>query len=105
MYCISIQIQSKYARDFNREDFLKRVRHIRSPEVDTIKEKGKLFLSFNFFTEFPQQLWQQLNTSLYQDVDYAPILAPVSVAICEDEESEDCLLLHHYDSSEELGSF
>lgn len=105
MYCISIQIQPKYARDFNRQDFLGRVRHIRSPEVDAIEEKGKLYLSFNFFTEFPAQLWQQLNKALYQDLAYTSILGPVSIAICEDEESEECLLLHHFDPSERLDSF
>ena len=105
MYCISIQIQPKHAHDFNRQDFLGGVRHIRSPEVDAIEEKGKLYLSFNFFTEFPAQLWQQLNKSLYQDIAYASILGPVSIAICEDEESEACLLLHHFDPSERLDSF
>lgn len=105
MHCISIQIQPKYAREFNRHDFLGRVRHIRSPEVDAIEEKGKLYLSFNFFTEFPAQLWQQLSEALYQDAAYAAVLAPVSVVICEDEASEDCLLLHHFDSSERLDRF
>lgn len=105
MHCISIQIQPKYARDFNRQDFLGRVRHIRSPEVDAIEEKDKLYLSFNFFTEFPAQLWQQLNKALYQDAIYAASLAPVSIAICEDEESESCLLLHHFDPSESLDRF
>ena len=42
MQCISIQIKPKYSRDFNREEFLQRVRAIRSPEVDAIEEKRKL---------------------------------------------------------------
>jgi hypothetical protein len=105
MYCISIQIQPRYARDFNRQDFLARVRDIRSPEVDAIEEKGKLYLSFNFFTEFPKQLWEQLHRSLYQATNYAAILAPVSVAICEDENSDTCLLLHHFDPAETLDNF
>ncbi|MEN0036482.1 MAG: hypothetical protein AAGC78_05420 [Cellvibrio sp.] len=105
MQCISIQIQPKHSREFNRDQFLQRVRAIRSPEVDAIEEKGKLYLSFNFFTEFPAQLWQELNAALYQDAIYGAVIAPVSVAICEGETDEECLLLHHFDSSEKLDSF
>lgn len=102
MQCISIQIQPKYSREFDREAFLQRVRGIRSPEVDAIEEKGKLYLSFNFFTEFPAPLWQALHECLYQDATYATIIAPVSVVICESESDDECLLLHHFDSSEPL---
>jgi len=102
MQCISIQIQPKHSRDFDREEFLQRVRAIRSPEVDAIEEKGKLYLSFNFFTELPAQLWQELNSCLYQDPAYAAIIAPISVVICEGESEDECLLLHHFDTSEPL---
>lgn len=105
MQCISIQIQPKYAREFDREAFLERVRNIRSPEVDAIEEKGKLYLSFNFFTEFPAPLWQALHERLYQDASYYTQIAPVSVAICESETDDKCLLLHHFDSNEPLDSF
>lgn len=105
MYCISFQIQPRFAREFDRAEFLNRVRPVRSPEVDAIEEKGKLFLSFNFFTEFPAPLWQELKAALLSDTVYAPLLAPFCVVICEGESEEDCLLLHHYDSSEKLDSF
>ena len=105
MQCISIQIQPKYSREFDREAFLARVRAIRSPEVDAIEEKGKLYLSFNFFTEFPAPLWQALSGCLYQDPAYSANIAPVSVAICEGETDAECLLLHHFDSSEQLDTF
>lgn len=105
MQCISIQIQPKYSREFDREAFLQRVRTIRSPEVDAIEEKGKLYLSFNFFTEFPAPLWQALNERLYQDASYSALIAPISVVICEGETDAECLLLHHFDSSEPLDSF
>lgn len=105
MQCISIQIQPKYSRDFDRTAFLDRVRAIRSPEVDAIEEKGKLYLSFNFFTEFPAGLWQELQNNLYKDDTYAAVIAPVSVVICETEADDQCLLLHHFDSSEQLDSF
>jgi hypothetical protein len=105
MYCISIQIQPKHARDFDRAAFLHRVRDIRSPEVDAIEEKGKLFLSFNFFTEFPAKLWGELQDRLYKDPQYTAMISSVSVAICENEDDDDCLLLHHFDSSEKLDSF
>ena len=105
MHCISIQIQPKHSRDFDRAAFLQRVRDIRSPEIDAIEEKGKLYLSFNFFTEFPAQLWEELQKCLYKDTHYTSVIAPVSVAICESEEDEACLLLHHFDTSEPLDSF
>ncbi|HEY8940627.1 MAG TPA: hypothetical protein VIM59_10565 [Cellvibrio sp.] len=105
MYCISFQIQPKFAREFDRDEFLRRVRPVRSPEVDAIEEKGKLFLSFNFFTEFPAQLWQELQPLLFADAAYAPKLAPYSVVICEGESDDDCLLLHHFDPAEKLDSF
>lgn len=105
MQCISIQISPKHARDFDRAEFLNRVRAIRSPEVDAIEEKGKLFLSFNFFTEFPAQLWQELQQVTYLDTDYAAKIAPYSIVICEGESDEECLLLHHFNRDEVLDSF
>jgi hypothetical protein len=105
MYCISFQINPSFARDFDREEFLARVRQVRSPEVDAIEEKGKLFLSFNFFTEFPAQLWQELHGLLFADSAYAPKLAPYCIVICEGEDEDDCLLLHHFDPNEKLDSF
>lgn len=104
LYCISIQIQPKFAREFNRAEFLDRVRPLRSPEVDAIEEKGKLFLSFNFFTEFPSPLWKDLKQNLFEDDDYAPQLAPFCTVICESEDEKQCLLLHHYDPSEPMDS-
>ncbi len=105
MQCISIQIQPKHSREFDREAFLQRVRGIRSPEVDAIEEKGKLYLSFNFFTEFPAPLWQALKEALFDAADYSALIAPISVVICEAETDEECLLLHHFDKSEPLDSF
>lgn len=105
MHCISIQIQPKHSRNFDRAAFLQRVRDVRSPEIDAIEEKGQLYLSFNFFTEFPAQLWGELQDCLYKDAQYAAIIAPVSVAICESEDDDECLLLHHFDSSEPLDTF
>lgn len=105
MQCISIQIAPKHAHAFDRTEFLNRVRAIRSPEVDAIEEKGKLFLSFNFFTEFPAQLWQELQQATYLDPGYAAKIAPVSIVICEGESDEECLLLHHFNSDDVLDSF
>jgi hypothetical protein len=73
--------------------------------VDAIEEKGKLYLSFNFFTEFPAPLWQELQQSLFKDATYGAVIGPVSVVICEAESDDQCLLLHHFDASEQLNSF
>lgn len=105
MYCISFQIQPESAREFDRTEFLQRARTVRSPEIDAIEEKGKLYLSFNFFTEFPAQLWQELRQALFVDINYAPKLAPLCVVVCEGEADDEYLLLHHFDSNEKLDSF
>lgn len=102
MYCISIQIRPKDARDFNRDAFLDRVRDIRSPEIDAYEEKGKLLLSFNFFTEFATPLWDQLQLALFDDSEFSKEFAAQCLILCEDEETEAAYLLHHYDSNESL---
>lgn len=105
MQCITIDIQPEFSREFDQTQFLERVRTIRSPEVDRIEERGKLYLQFHFFSEFPAQLWKELNACLYADADYREILAPISVAFCEGESEDDFLLLHHFDVREKLDSF
>jgi len=102
MQCISIQIQPEFLNTFDRKAFLAHVRaQGRSPEIDEFEEKGKTYLNYNFFTEFPKKLWQDLQTALYQHPDYAAVIAPVSIAVCEDEtHPQGYLLLHHFDPSE-----
>lgn len=102
MFCISIQIRPKISASFPREELLSRVRPIRSPEVDAYEEKGKLLLSFNFFTELPSTLWQQLNSVLFDESDFALLLRNNAIVLAEDEISDACYLLHHYDANEPL---
>ncbi len=105
MQCITIDIQPEFSREFDQTAFLTRVRKIRSPEIDRIEERGKLYLQFHFFSEFPAQLWQELHRCLYADASYGDILAPISVAFCEGEADDDFLLLHHFDVREKLDKF
>jgi len=105
MQCITIDIQPEFSREFDQADFLTRVRSIRSPEIDKFEERGIYYLQFHFFTEFPSQLWQELKTELYDNLDYRKILAPISVAFCEGEAQDEFLLLHHFDPRETLDSF
>lgn len=105
MQCISIQIQPEFSRNFDKDAFLTRVRAIRSPAVDAIEERGKLYINFNFFTERPAQLWQELYLALYVDSNYRNVLAPISVAFYDDETGEESLLLHHFDPREKLDKF
>lgn len=103
MHCISIQIQAKFIATFNKNDFLLRVRAAgRSPEIDDFEEKGKRYLQFNFFTEKPKLLWQELQMALYKNNEYGEIIKPISIVICEDEIVGECLLLYHFDSNEEI---
>ncbi len=104
MHCISIQIQPEHISNFDQKSFLAHVKMIgRSPEIDDFQEKGKHYLQFNFFTERPYSLWQELTTTLYQNKDYGGIIGPVSIVICENEDSdEECLLLHHFDKNEKI---
>ena len=51
MRCLSIQIKPDAVPDFNKAEFLQRVRAMgRSPEIDDFEEKGVRHLHFNFFT-------------------------------------------------------
>jgi hypothetical protein len=106
MQCISIQIQPEFLTGFDRKEFLAQVRAVgRSPEIDEFSEKGKTFLSYNFFTEKPKNLWQDLQSALYKNADYSSVISPISIAVCEDEDnSEGFLVLHHFDSTEKIDS-
>jgi hypothetical protein len=106
MKCLSIQINSDAIAQFDTPEFLKRVRAIgRSPEVDAFEERGKAYLNFNFFTEMPQVLWQELTDNIYGDESYGPYLRGISIAACEGEDRDEDLLLHHFDPSERLDKF
>ncbi|RYY76073.1 MAG: hypothetical protein EOO52_00670 [Gammaproteobacteria bacterium] len=104
MQSISIQIQPEFLAEFDRAAFLTQVRSVgRSPEIDEFTEKGKTYLSFNFFTEFPKKLWQDLQQALYQHAEYSKIISPISTAVCEDESHpEGYLILHHFDKTEKV---
>lgn len=104
MYCISFQINPDSARTFDESEFLRRARAIRSPEVDSIEERGKRFLSFNFFTELPEQLWPKLRATLLEGDAFAAGLAATCLVICEGESDDDCRLLHHFDPNQPLDS-
>ena len=107
MQCISIQIQPEFVPTFNRQAFLQQVRSVgRSPEIDEFSEKGKTYLNYNFFTEFPKILWDELQAALYQHPEFSAVIAPISIAACEDEQHpQGYFLLHHFDPSEKVGTF
>lgn len=102
MQCISIQIQPEKLAAFDRNRFLNQVRAVgRSPEIDAFSEKGKDYLQFNFFTEAPKKLWQDLQIALYEHAEYSTIISPISIAVCEDETNpQEYLVLHHFDANE-----
>lgn len=102
MQCISIQIQPEFVESFDRKQFLDWVGSVgRSPEIDEFSEKGKTYLNYNFFTEFPKKLWQDLQSALYKNPEYSALISPISIAACEDETKPDgFIILHHYDSTE-----
>ena len=104
MQSISIQIQPEFLIAFDRNQFLSNVRAIgRTPEIDEFTEKGKTYLNYNFFTEFPKKLWQDLQTALYKNPEYSAIISPVSIALCEDENHpQGFMVLHHFDADEKV---
>lgn len=103
MKCLSIQIQDFAIPDFDQQDFLNRVRELgRAPEVDAFEEKGKQYLNFNFFTEMPSALLRELQSNIYADKEYGEYIRSISIVACESENSEDDLLLHHFDSTQAL---
>lgn len=98
MQCLTIQIDSSAIDSFNRQDFLRRLNAIgRSPEIDAFEEKGRKYLNFNFFTELPKVLWDELQTHIYKTDEYGKYLGSISIVACEGERPEDDLLLHHFD--------
>lgn len=104
MQCISIQIDPSKVGDFDREKFLSQARSVeRAPEVDSYEEKGKTYLFFNFFTEFPHQLWSDLKRAYYDHPEYSKIISPISMAVYDDEDQpNEYLLLHHFNPQESL---
>ena len=104
MQCISIQIDPSHSQGFDREKFLAQTRQVdRAPEIDSYEEKGKTYLFFNFFTEFPHQLWKDLRAALYDHSDYSAVISPVSMAVYDDEDTpNEYLLLHHFNPNEPL---
>jgi len=106
MQSISIQIQPEFLATFDRAAFLTQVRAVgRAPEIDEFKEKSKTYLTYTFFTELPKILWQDLQNALYQHSEYSAIISPISIAAYEDETlKEGFILLHHFDSTEKVGS-
>jgi len=106
MQSISIQIQPEFLAAFDRVAFLTRVRAVgRAPEIDEFSEKGKTYLTYTFFTEFPKKLWQDLQSALYLHADYSAIISPISIAAYEDETlPQGYLMLHHFDKTEKVGS-
>lgn len=104
MQSISIQIQPEFLAEFDRDAFLARVRSAgRSPEIDEFTEKGRTYLCFNFFTEFPKKLWEDLQQALYKSPEYSAIISPISIAVLEDESHPDgFVLLHHFDVNEKV---
>lgn len=106
MQSISIQIQPEFLAAFDRAAFLTQVRAVgRAPEIDEFSEKGKTYLTYTFFTEFPKKLWQDLQSSLYQHAEYSSIISPISIAAYEDETlPQGYLVLHHFDKTEKIDS-
>jgi hypothetical protein len=102
MFCISLHILPEHSRQFDQAELLRRVRDIRSPEVDAYEEKKQFHLAFHFFTEYPAQLWSQLKPALLDDSTYSSLLKPVSIICCEGETEEDYWLLHHHDQHQKL---
>lgn len=104
MQSISIQIQPEYIANFDRTAFLTQVRAVgRAPEIDEFSEKGKTYLTYTFFTEFPKKLWQDLQSALYLHDQYSNIISSISIAAYEDETlPQGYLILHHFDPNEKV---
>ena len=99
MFCISVHILPEYSRQFDQDALLRKVRDIRSPEIDAYEEKKQFHLAFHFFTEFPAQLWSQLHPVLLDNST-----AAICIVTCEGETEKDYWLLHHPDKNQKLDS-
>src|SRR5690242_13165699 len=106
MQTISIQIPREHLARSDRQLFLTQVCAVsRAPELDEFSEKGETFLTYTFFTEFPKQLWQDLQAALYSHSEYSNIISPISIAAYEDETlPHGYLILHHFDPMEKVST-
>ena len=104
MQYISIQIAPEFLAKFDRHYFLARVKAVgRTPEIDEFVEKGERYLQFHFFTETPKVLWQDLQNALYSHSEYSNVICPISIAVYDDENTNNPLLtLHHFDKNEKI---
>ena len=106
MRCLTLQIRTDAIADFDKEDFLRRLKAIkRAPEIDSFSEKGTRHLHFNFFTEMPEILWRDIKLNLYNESEYGKYLRTISLVACEGEKAGEEYLLHHYDAAEKLDFF
>lgn len=102
MFCISFHIDGQYSQNFDQQLFLRKVKSTRSPEIDAYQDQKHFHLSFHFFTEFPSELWESLQSVLFDKSDYAIQLLNQCVVTCEGESEKEYWLLHHFDKSQKL---
>ena len=100
-----MQVQQKLDQAFTAEDAVLAAKNIgRYPEVD-IDEKDSSIVYLNFFTEEPQQFWDDFKGGVLNHDKIGTWLKSVSIIVCEGENGwNDEKLLHHYDDSEPLDS-
>ncbi|HEY7771620.1 MAG TPA: hypothetical protein VIC26_00450 [Marinagarivorans sp.] len=103
MKCFIIQIDPTRDDSYSLDAFIRLVRaQGKFPEVEPDYDEPSL-TNLNFFTEQPQQYWQDLKTRVLQHPDCAEWIKKVAIVACEGEHGwGDALLLAHYDNNEAL---
>lgn len=102
MYCLSIQVLPEKVSTFDHKKFLQQLAGVsRTPEVDRFQERGQEFLHYNFFTEKPVAVWQELQAALLNPA--ADHWAKALLIACEPLDApDDARLLHHPDPREKI---
>lgn len=106
MKCLSVQLQTDLDTTFDEKDIISLVRSIgRYPEIDRGDDKHK-YIHLNFFSENVTLLWEELKAGFMKDQAIYDWMNTVAIIICEgDTDSDDYLLLAHYDKTETIHVF
>lgn len=105
MRWLSIQLQPERDPRFRAEDLVALVKSLgRYPEVDRPGGNDE-YVNLNFFTEEAEKLWQDLQQGVLGDERLGDWVKQVAIIVCEaEQESEDYLLLHSFETDAKLDS-
>lgn len=84
------------------EEIAKQTSMVKHHDFNSGEEQVSYF-NFTFGTERAAELWQLIQSSIYENAEFAPHMRRASMAMCSSEEGwDDYLLLFHFDLAVEI---